>query len=112
VSSDPHATEAELRHAGFKPADSEDRWLEVDRREPWTMPTGATVALATDIPGTSGFADLHRYAGIVEIDDRTAIAAAHPRDLLRLGDASPRETERTRLPGLRALLSQRGNVKQ
>jgi hypothetical protein len=40
----------------------------------------------------------------VELDKKTSIRVAHPRDLLRMADASPRESERARVPGLRALL--------
>jgi hypothetical protein len=32
------------------------------------------------------------------------VVVAHPRDLLRIADASPREAERARVPGLQALL--------
>jgi hypothetical protein len=42
----------------------------------------------------------------VELDDGTTVAVAHPRDLLRMADASRRESEWARIPGLRSLLSQ------
>ena len=107
VSSDPYAMDAEMREAGLTPIDNEERWAHADRRGSWALPKGGTIVLATDVPGTTGYADLRRSAEKVEIDDTTTVAVAHPRDLLRLGDASPRESERARVPGLRALLSQR-----
>jgi hypothetical protein len=112
VSGDPLSTETELRAGGFEPADSEARWRDTDRRYPWARPSGAVVTLATDVPGTNGFADLRRSAETLDMDDVTAVAVAHPRDLLRLADASPRESARARVPGLRALLSRRSMVRR
>ena len=105
VSADPFATEVELRASGLSPVDTDDRWATSDRREPWTLPRGGTITLARDLPGAHGYRDLRRSANRVVIDDRTAILAAHPRDLLRVADASPRDAERLRAPALRALLT-------
>ncbi|MDP9133619.1 MAG: helix-turn-helix domain-containing protein [Actinomycetota bacterium] len=107
VSGDPFSTETELRAAGFEPTDSEARWREADRRYPWTRPGGAVVALANNVPGSTGFADLRRNSETLSLDEATTLAVAHPRDLLRLADASPRESARARVPGLRALLARR-----
>lgn len=106
VSGDPFAAEAEMRDAGLIPRDTDERWADVDRRAPWVLPDGATIALAANVPGTGDYPDLRRGALTVELDDGTSVRVAHPRDLLRMADASPRESERARVPGLRALLSQ------
>jgi transcriptional regulator with XRE-family HTH domain len=105
VSGDPYAMEAELRAAGLIPSDVDERWADVDRRAPWALPDGGTIVLASNVPGTGDYRDLRRSARTVELDDGTSVRVAHPRDLLRMADASPRESERARVPGLRALLS-------
>jgi transcriptional regulator with XRE-family HTH domain len=107
VSRDLVSTVTELDAAGFEPADSEARWRDTDLRHPWRHRDGAMITLATNVPGMAGFADLNRSADVVEIYDSVSVSVAHPRDLLRLADASPRESARARAPGLRALLSQR-----
>jgi transcriptional regulator with XRE-family HTH domain len=104
VAADPLATDRELRAAGLVPVDVEDRWRASDAREPWTMPGGGMLAIARNIPGTGDYRDLRRSALPVTVDRRTMVLVAHPRDLLRIADASPRESERTRVPGLQALL--------
>lgn len=109
VSSDPFSTEAELRESGLTPIDTETRWVDVDRRAPWALPEGGAVVLTSATPGTTGYTDLRRSAEKIELDG-LVVAVAHPRDLLRLGDASPRDSERARVPGLRALLDQRGRA--
>jgi transcriptional regulator with XRE-family HTH domain len=109
VSGDPFAMEAGMREAGFIPDDVDARWADVDRRAPWTLPDGGTIVLASDVPGTGDYRDLRRSVRTVELDDGTSVPVAHPRDLLRMADASPRESERARVPGLRALLSRTAN---
>jgi transcriptional regulator with XRE-family HTH domain len=106
VSGDPFAAEAAMRNAGLTPLDTDERWADVDRRAPWVLPDGGTLALASNVPGTRDYPDLRRSALSVLLDDGTRVPVAHPRDLLRMADASPRESERARVPGLRALLSQ------
>jgi transcriptional regulator with XRE-family HTH domain len=105
VSGDPYAMQAELRAAGLIPSDVDERWADVDRRAPWALPDGGTIVLASNVPGTGDYRDLHRSARTVQLDDNASIRVAHPRDLLRMADASSRESERARVPGLRALLS-------
>lgn len=105
VSGDPYAMEAELRAAGLIPSDVAERWADVDRRAPWALPDGGTIVLASNVPGTGDYRDLRRSARTVQLDDGASIRVAHPRDLLRMADASSRESERARVPGLRALLS-------
>jgi transcriptional regulator with XRE-family HTH domain len=105
VSGDPYAMEVEMRAAELVPVDLDERWADVDRRAPWTLPDGGTVVLASNVPGTADYRDLRRSARTIDLGDGTSIRVAHPRDLLRMADASPRESERARLPGLRALLS-------
>jgi transcriptional regulator with XRE-family HTH domain len=105
VSGDPFAAEAAMREAGLIPRDTDERWADVDRRAPWIVPDGGTIALASNVPGTRDYPDLRRAARTVQLDDGTTVPVAHPRDLLRMADASPREGERARVPGLRALLS-------
>jgi transcriptional regulator with XRE-family HTH domain len=104
VTGDPFAMEAEMRRAGLVPIDTASRWSDADTHAEWELPGGPAVVLASNIPGTQDYRDLRRAARTVELDD-TSIAVAHPRDLLRIADASPRESERARVPGLRALLS-------
>ena len=105
VSGDSYAVEAEMRAAGLIPSDADERWADVDRRAPWTLPRGGTIVLASNVPGTGDYRDLRRSARMVRLDDATSIRVAHPRDLLRMADASQRDSERARVPGLRALLS-------
>ncbi len=104
VSADPPATENELRSAGLTAVDTEDRWADSDARRVWTLPAGGSVALASNVPGTRDYADLRRSARRVALEDGTEVPVAHPRDLLRMADASSHERERARVPGLRALL--------
>lgn len=111
VSDDPVAMEAEMREAGLTPSDTDERWAEIDRRAPWSLPHGGTLVLASNLPGTGDYPDLRRSARVVELGDQTSISVAHPRDLLRMADASPREAERARTPMLRALLSHDGATK-
>ena len=104
VSADPLATERELQAAGLMPVDVDDRWKQQDVREPWTFPGGGTLAIARKVPGTADYRDLNRSASAVDCEKRMRVAVAHPRDLLRIADASPRDSERARVPGLQALL--------
>ncbi|MBA3808047.1 MAG: helix-turn-helix transcriptional regulator [Solirubrobacterales bacterium] len=104
VAEDPLAMDRELRAAGLAAVDVEDRWREVDVREPWTLQGGGTLALARNVPGTGDYRDLKRSASHVDFDARTRVLVAHPRDLLRIADASTRESEHARAPGLQALL--------
>lgn len=105
VCADPYVLEMEMRDADFAALDRTDRWSDVDRRQPWRLPNGGTIAIADAVPGTTGYADLRRSKQAVSLDADANVVVAHPRDLLRLADASPREAERARVPALRALLS-------
>lgn len=109
VSRDATSTEAELQASGYSPIDSETRWRSSDPRHQWQL-SDSSIELAVDVPGTTGFADLNKSADVLEIDDATWVTVAHPRDLLRIADASPWESERARVPGLQALLSQRSTL--
>jgi transcriptional regulator with XRE-family HTH domain len=104
VTADPFAMEGEMRNGGLVASDTDERWADVDARALWTLPEGGTIALASNVPGTGDYADLRRSAQTVELDGTTPVRVAHPRDLIRMADASPREAERARAPGLRALL--------
>lgn len=104
VSADPVATVRELRDHGLTPVESDDRWHDDDIREPWMLPKGGALALARKLPGTGDYRDIRRGASLVNVDARTTVRIAHPRDLLRIADASPRESERARVQGLQALL--------
>lgn len=106
VSSDPVATEDEIDAAGLTPIDTEERWADVDRREPWQLPRGGSIVVARDVPGSRDYADLRRNAQSVDLDKHTRVQVAHPRDLVRLADASRRNSERARAPALRALLTE------
>lgn len=88
----------------LSPVDSDERFADSDRRWPWMLPSGGTVVLAGALPGSADYADLRRSAQPVDLDGR-AVQVAHPRDLLRLAEASARESERARVPALRALLA-------
>jgi transcriptional regulator with XRE-family HTH domain len=104
VSADPVASDRELRADRLTPVESDDRWRDQDVREAWMLTQGGVLALARKVPGTADYADLRRAAAPVSLDARTTVWVAHPRDLLRIADASARETERARVPGLQALL--------
>lgn len=93
-----------LERAGFDPVDAPQRWAATDRRWPWVRGE-AGVSIASELPGADGFRDLRRAALEVLIDKDAKVNVAHPRDLLRLAEASARPDERARIPGLRALLS-------
>jgi hypothetical protein len=105
VASDPLALTSEMEAAGLEPTDGDERFAESDRRWPWKVPGGGMVVLAGALPGSGDYADLRRSAQQVELDGGS-VRVAHPRDLLRLADASARESEHARIPGLRALLTQ------
>ena len=109
VAADPVAVDRALRAAGMVPVEAEDRWQESDVREPWMLPGGGCLAMARRLPGSADYRDLHRSASPVLLDKRTIVLVAHPRDLLRIADASPRESERARVPGLQALLEATGS---
>ena len=104
VSADPYASDLELRAAGSTPIDADERWADLDVRAPWDLRQGGTVALASNVPGTDDYRDLRRHAVAVDLGRGTTVEDAHPRDLLRMAEASPRESERAQVPGLRALL--------
>jgi transcriptional regulator with XRE-family HTH domain len=104
VSADPVATDRELRDHGLTPVESDDRWRDEDIREPWMLPKGGALVLARKLPGTTDYPDIRRGALPVDVDAKTTVLVAQPRDLLRIADASPRELERARVPGLQALL--------
>ena len=104
VAGDALALTTEMDESGLEPTDSVERFADSDRRWPWTLPGGGSVVLAGALPGSSDYADLRRAAQTVQVDGVT-ISVAHPRDLLRLAEASARADERARVPGLRALLS-------
>lgn len=104
VAADPVAIDREMHEDGLIPNDTEERWLDADARALWTLPDGGTIALATKVPGTDDYRDLRRNVRAVELDAGITVRVAHPRDLLRIADASPRESEHARAPGLRALL--------
>lgn len=87
------------------PIDSDERFAESDRRWPWVLPSGGIIVVASALSGSWDYRDLNQSASRVEISG-AEISVAHPRDLLRLADASPRESERARAPSLRALLSE------
>lgn len=104
VSADPVALDREMRKRALVPVDVDDRWSAADARAPWTLPKGGTLVLATNVAGARDYPDLRRNARTVDLDPKTHVQVAHPRDLLRMADASPRDAERARVPGLRALL--------
>lgn len=104
VAADTVAMDRALAAAKLVPVDVEERWRESDAREPWTLPGGGTLVMARNLPGADDYRDLRRSASPIELDAKTAVLVAHPRDLLRIADASPRESERARVPGLQALL--------
>jgi transcriptional regulator with XRE-family HTH domain len=105
VAADPVGMDIEMRHAKLIPVDTAERWADTERREPWALPSGGTIVLVRDLPGTLGYADLRRNAREVEIDDGATVQVAHPRDLLRAAEASGRAAARARAPSLRALVS-------
>lgn len=104
VAADPLAFTAEMTEHGLNPTDSDERFADSDRRWPWTLPEGGSVVLAGGLPGSRDYPDLRRSAQLISLDGGR-VQAAHPRDLLRLAEASARESERARVPALRALLS-------
>ncbi len=104
VAADAMVLERLLQSAGLVPIEVEDRWRELDARAPWTLPTGGTLVFARHVSGTGGYRDLRRSAVSVDLTVGGSVLVAHPRDLLRIADASTRESERARTPGLQALL--------
>lgn len=108
VAEDPVAIETELRRVGATPVDVDDRWRDTDVRAPWDLKDGGTVVLTSKVPGTRDYRDLRRAALSVDLGNGRAVWVAHPRDLLRIADASSNEADRARVPGLRALLDEVG----
>jgi transcriptional regulator with XRE-family HTH domain len=108
VAADPVAMEMELRRGELVPLDVEDRWRDTDARAPWKLPDGGTLVLASKVPGTRDYGDLKRSARPIELGGDDTVWVAHPRDLVRMADASPREAERARVPALQALLDEAG----
>ena len=106
VAADPIVMDKELRRGKLLPVDAEDRWRDADARAPWKLPKGGTLVLATNVPGTRDHRDLKRSALPIQLGRNEQVWVAHPRDLLRIADASSREAERARMPGLRALLDE------
>jgi len=104
VAADTVAMDHALKADHLAPVDIEDRWRESDAREPWTLPGGGMLVLARNLPGTDDYRDLRRSASRTAVNAKIGVLVAHPRDLLRIADASPRESERARVPGLQALL--------
>jgi transcriptional regulator with XRE-family HTH domain len=104
VAADTVAMDHALKAAHLVPIDIEDRWRESDAREPWTLPGGGMLVMARNLPGTDDYRDLRRSASPTDVSAKTRVLVAHSRDLLRIADASPRESERARVPGLQALL--------
>jgi transcriptional regulator with XRE-family HTH domain len=104
VAADPDAFAQELRESGLTPVDSAERWAQEDRRWPWLLSSGGSIVLASRLPGSGDFKDLRRNSHALRVDGGNPLVLAHPRDLLRLAEASPRPEERSRIPGLRALL--------
>lgn len=104
VASDPLALTESLRERRFEPVDDQRRFRVSDQRWAWTGPRGVLVALASAVPAGGDYATLKRAARPVPIDDGEVLVA-HPRDLLRLAEASVDPGERARIPGLHALLA-------
>jgi transcriptional regulator with XRE-family HTH domain len=104
VAADTVAMERALLAANLVPIDIEDRWREADAGEPWALPGGGMLVMARNLSATDDYRDLRRSASPIEVNAKTRVVVAHPRDLLRIADASPRESERARVPGLQALL--------
>lgn len=88
-----------------QPVNSDERFAASDRRWPWVLPDGGIVVLASALPGSTDYRDLRRAARELKVAGKP-ITVAHPRDLLRLADASSRDSERARVPGLRVLLDE------
>jgi transcriptional regulator with XRE-family HTH domain len=110
VAEDVFGIEREMQAAGLTPVETEDRWAQTDPRATWTLPQGGTIVVASDVPGTKGYGDLRRSARQVTLVSDSEVEVAHPRDLLRIAEASPREAERARAPALRALLRHEGTT--
>lgn len=108
VAADPLGLTIEMSESELSPTDSHERFADTDRRWPWTLPGGGTLVLAGGLPGSTGYADLKRSAEPFAFGAGT-VRVAHPRDLLRLAEASVRQSERARVPALRALLSRRSS---
>lgn len=102
VASDERPLVNALDRDGFEPIESARRWAESNRRWEWKRGR-CLIALADDVPGSRGFADLRRAALRIDVGG-SEVSVAHPRDLLRLAEASGTASERARIPSLRALL--------
>ncbi len=102
VAGDREALLGELKAIGAKPSDDEGRFADVNRRWRWTV-RDAELVVVDRLAGAGDYADLRRSAIELPIDGYK-LKVAHPRDLLRLAEASPLESDRAYVPGLRALL--------
>ncbi len=104
VAHDVVAFTDELDAAGFKAQDNTERYFGSDRRWIWRDPRRGPIAIASGLPGAGDFRDLRRAARWLPLGGRAKVRVAHPRDLMRIAEASTNDAQRSRIPGLRALL--------
>jgi transcriptional regulator with XRE-family HTH domain len=92
-----------LLGAGAEPVEDPDA-----RGEVWQLPRSGRVRLIAEPPGTRGFADLARHAIDVQLrrehQPPKRLRVADVADLLRIATASADPVDRSRRPGLLALL--------
>lgn len=92
-----------LLGAGAEPVEDPDAHGEV-----WQLPESGRVRLIAQPPGTRGFADLARHAIVVPLQREhhalKRLRVADVADLLRIATASADPVDRSRRPGLLALL--------
>jgi transcriptional regulator with XRE-family HTH domain len=100
-----------LLSTGAAPGDDEDRSGDL-----WELPDGGRVRVHQAPAGTHGFADLARHAATLSLEragelPRT-VRVADVADLLRIAMTSPDTAERSRRPGLEALLAHGRHTEQ
>lgn len=101
VPGDREALLRELAAMDAEPTDDEQRFGDSNRRWRWTL-QGAELVVVDRLAGAADYRDLKRDAVELSVDAK-AVKVAHPRDLLRLAEASGDEADRAYTPGLRAL---------
>jgi len=105
VVTDMVAAATELSTREFTPTDDARRFRQIDQRWRWDGPRRTSLTLASAVPGGGDYAALRRNAVPVAITSGAVVRVAHPRDLLRLAEASSDESQQARASGLRALLA-------
>jgi transcriptional regulator with XRE-family HTH domain len=97
----------ELLDAGASPEPVQSTGDRIHVRTPWKLRHGAQLTEIATPAGTRGYRDLRRQAILVTLQPASQVLVAHPRDLLRIAEASPWPDDTSHRSAYRALLETR-----